>query len=399
MIRIIAFILCLVAAVPASLAKPSVTAARIGQHPDRTRFVMEISEAPAYQVFTLPDPFRVVMDLPELDWRLPPDAVPRKTAVVEDLRFGLFAPGRSRVVLDVKGPVKVTRVVILPPDGNVSNHRIVVDIESISRQAFFEGERVPIVSAVPLPPPQSAALPAVPAKPSADKRPTVIIDVGHGGIDPGARGISGTYEKKLVLDYARELQRQLEATGRYRVVITRDRDVFLPLRSRFELAQKSGGDLFLSLHANTHRNGSVRGASVYTISEKSSDSEAEALAAKENKADVLAGVNLGAQTDDVSRILIDLIWRETMNLSKAFANILVTELGKSTKLLKNTHRFAGFAVLKSPTVPSVLVEVGYMSNKTEEAQLRSKAHRVKITSAIRKAIDNYFNWHEQMSRS
>ncbi len=399
MIRIVAFILTLVVAVPASFAKPSVTAARIGQHPDRTRFVMEISEAPAYQVFTLPDPFRVVMDLPELDWRLPPEAVPRKTAVVEDLRFGLFAPGRSRVVLDVRGPVKVSRVVVLPPDANVSSYRIVVDIEPISRQAFFESERVPIVSAVPLPPPQTAALSAVPAKPSADKRPTVIIDVGHGGIDPGAKGVSGTHEKRLVLDYARELRRQLEANGRYRVVMTRDRDVFLPLRARFELAQKSGGDLFLSLHANTHRNGSVRGASVYTISEKSSDAEAEALAAKENKADVLAGVNLDAQTDDVSRILIDLIWRETMNLSKAFANILVTELGKSTKLLKNTHRFAGFAVLKSPTVPSVLVEIGYMSNRSEETKLRSKAHRVKITSAIRRAIDSYFSWHEQMSRS
>ena len=398
MIRIIAFILCLVAAAPASLAKPSVTAARIGQHPDKTRFVMEISEAPAYQIFTLPDPFRVVIDLPELDWRLPPEAVPRNTAVVEDLRFGLFAPGRSRVVLDVKGPVKVTRVVILPPDGNVLTHRVVVDIEPISRQAFFAGERVPLVSAVPLPPPQTAAVPS-PAKPSADQRPTVVIDVGHGGIDPGAKGVSGIFEKKLTLDYARELRRELEATGRYRVVLTRDRDVFLPLRSRFEMAQGASGDLFISLHANIHRKGSVRGASVYTISEQSSDAEAEALAAKENKADVLAGVNLVAQTDDVSRILIDLIWRETMNLSKAFANILVAELGKSTRLLKNTHRFAGFAVLKSATVPSVLVEVGYMSNRTEETQLRSKAHREKIAGAMRRAIEKYFNWHEQMSRS
>ncbi|MDH3473856.1 MAG: N-acetylmuramoyl-L-alanine amidase [Rhodospirillales bacterium] len=399
MIRILVVILCLVAAAPASYAKPNVSAARIGQHPDMVRFVLEISEAPAYQVFTLPDPFRVVIDLPELDWRLPAESVPRNAGLVQDLRFGLFAPGRSRVVLDVKQPVQVTRVVVLPPDGNVSNHRVVVDIRAVSRQAFFESERIPLVSTVPLPAPQTAGLPKPQAKPGGDERRTIVIDAGHGGIDPGAKGVSGVYEKALVLDYARELQRQLLATGRYRVVLTRDSDVFLPLRNRFELAQRAEGDLFISLHANTHPKGSVRGASVYTISEKSSDKEAEALAAKENKADVLAGVNLDAQTDDVNRILIDLIWRETMNLSKNFANLMVTELGKSTRLLNNTHRFAGFAVLKSPTVPSVLVEVGYMSNRAEEAQLRSKGHREKVSGAIRRAIDKYLNWQEQMSRS
>jgi len=399
MIRVLAFILSLVALAQPGLAKPSVTAARIGQHPDMTRFVLELSEAPAYRIFTLPDPFRVVIDLPELDWRLPADQVPRGAGGIEDLRFGLFAPGTSRVVLDLAGPIKVDRVVVYPPNADAAGHRIAIDIRPVSRASFFASERRPILSKVPLPTPQTAALGKVPAKPKADERPTVVIDAGHGGVDPGAKGVSGIYEKDLVLLYARELKRQLEATGKYRVVLTRDRDVFLPLRTRFELAQRAEGDLFISLHANTHPKRSVRGASVYTISEKSSDTEAEALAAKENRADVLAGVNLDAQTDDVSRILIDLIWRETMNLSKNFAGLMVTELGKSTRLLNNTHRFAGFAVLKSPTVPSVLVEIGYMSNKTEEALMRSKGQRVKVSTGIRRAIDRYFAWHEQMSRS
>lgn len=399
MIRVFIFILCLVVAAPDGFAKPSVTAARIGQHPDMTRFVMELSEVPAYRVFTLPDPFRVVIDLPELDWRLPAELVPRQKGMIEDLRFGLFAPGTSRVVLDVKSPVKVARVVILPPAGGQKSYRMALDLRPVSRQQFFSGERRPIVSAEPLPMPQTANLSKVPAKPTADQRSTVVIDAGHGGVDPGAKGFSGILEKHLVLEYARELKRQLEATGRYRVVMTRDRDVFLALRDRFETAQQAEGDLFISLHANTHPQRWVRGASVYTISEQSSDAEAESLAAKENKADILAGVNLDAQTDDVSRILIDLIWRETMNLSKNAANIMVAELGKSTRLLKNTHRFAGFAVLKSPTVPSVLVEVGYMSNKSEEALLRSKAHRQKVGLAIRRAIDRYFSWHDQMSKS
>jgi N-acetylmuramoyl-L-alanine amidase len=221
----------------------------------------------------------------------------------------------------------------------------------------------------------------------------VVIDAGHGGLDPGARGVSGALEKDLVLQYARELRRQLKASGRYRVVMTRDRDVVLPLRRRVARAEQAEGDLFLSLHANIYKSRGVRGASVYTLSEKASDAEAEALAAKENKADVLSGVSLDGQSEDVSMILIDLAQRETMNLSKDFANTLVRALGDTTRLLPKPHRSAGFAVLKSPTVPSVLVEVGYMSNRREEKLLRSPAHRKKISAALVKAIDNYFKAH------
>ena len=400
MIRFVLLLFCLVTAASAAFAKPTVTAARIGQHPDKTRFVMELTEAPAYQVFTLPDPFRVVIDLPELDWRLPAQQVPRKSGMVKDLRFGKFSAGTSRVVLDVRNPVRVRNVHVLPPRGTTVTYRLVIDLEAISREAFLAADRQPINSVIPLPPAQAAGLAKLPPKPAADKRRTVIIDAGHGGVDPGAIGLSGVLEKDLVLIYARELKRQLLASGRYRVVMTRDADIVLPLRSRVELAQRAEGDLFVSLHANTHRKSGAKGASVYTLSEKgASDAEAKALADKENQADVLAGVNLGVQTPEVSQILMDLTQRETMNLSKNFANIMVRELGRELRLLPNPHRFAGFAVLKSITVPSVLIEVGYLSNKAEERLLRSKAHRGKVSAGIVKAVDSYFKWQEKLSRS
>jgi len=393
MTRLVVFLFCLVAAAPASWAKPSVTAARVGSHPAMTRFVLELSQAPVFEIFTLQDPYRVVIDLPEMDWRIPPEEVPRGQGVIEDLRFGLFQPGRSRVVLDVKTPVKVGKVQTLRPDGKVATHRLVIDLQTVSRSAFHTKNNRKIVSRTPLPAIQAAAVPTAPGKPPSDRRPTVVIDAGHGGVDPGARGVSGAVEKNLVLQYARELRRQLLASGRYRVVMTRDSDVVLPLRRRVARGEQAGGDLFISLHANIFKSRGVRGASVYTLSEKASDAEAEELAAKENKADVLSGVNLDGQSQDVSMILIDLAQRETMNLSKDFANTLVDALGKSTRLLPKPHRSAGFAVLKSPTVPSVLVEVGYMSNRSEEKLLRSRAHRKKISSAIIKAIDNYFKSH------
>ena len=397
MARLVVALLCILLAAPDALAKPSATAVRIGVHPEKTRFVLELTEEPSYRIFTLPDPARVVIDLPELDWRIPAGPLQQGQGLIEDLRYGLFAPGTSRVVLDISGPVGVKRVLVLPP-GAEGAYRLVVDLQPVSQEVFLNpDERRPVLSQRPLPLPSQAASP-IPT-PKSDDRPTIVIDAGHGGVDPGAIGDSGVYEKQVALDYARELRRQLLASGHFRVVLTRDRDVFLPLRDRMELAQKAEGDLFLSLHANTYPTNVARGAAVYTLSETASDAEAAALAHKENKADVIAGLNLGAQTQDVSMILIDLAQRETMNLSKNFANKLVNELGKVTKLLRNTHRFAGFAVLKSPIVPSVLVEIGYMSNREEEKLLLNPEHRTKLCESIVRALERYFEWQESLRRS
>lgn len=395
MFRSVLIVICLMVGLPAAWAESTVTAVRIGAHADKTRFVMELSEEPRYRIFTLPDPFRVVIDLPELQWA--PDALSQGGGLISAMRFGLFAPGTSRVVLDVTSPVRIKSAFLIPPKENYP-YRFVIDVVPVSREAYFAPPRdKPILSKIPLEPIRTAVIP--PPPPKADERRTIVIDPGHGGVDPGSRSITGVDEKQIALAYARELKRQLEATGHYRVAMTRDKDIFLRLRDRVEMAQRLEGDLFISLHANNHKSRKIRGTSVYTLSEKGSDSEAEALAAKENKADIIAGINLADQTEVVSKILIDLAQRETMNLSKQFANTLVRDVGKVTKLLGNTHRFAGFAVLKSPTVPSVLVEIGYLSNREEERLLRSAKHRAKITASFVKAIEAYFALQNSLNRS
>jgi N-acetylmuramoyl-L-alanine amidase len=379
-----------------AIAQSAVTAVRVGAHEDKTRFVMELTEAPRFRVFTLNEPYRVVIDLPELEWRPPPGALSEGAGLIAAMRFGLFAPGTSRVVLDVTSPIQVKSVFTMTP-GNGQGYRLVVDIKSVSPRAFAAARGAPIVSKPPLAPLRTATL-KVPV-PRTDDRPTIVIDPGHGGVDSGARSITGVNEKKIALDYAKELKRRLEATGRYRVALTRDRDIFLQLRDRVAMAQQLGGDLFVSLHANNHKSRKIKGISVYTLSEKSSDAEAAALAAKENKADIIAGIDLSDQTEVVSKILIDLAQRETMNLSKTLGNTMVKKLGRVTALLANTHRFAGFAVLKSPTVPSVLIEIGYLSNRAEERLLRTAKHRAKVTGAIVKAIDAYVKSQKSLNRS
>jgi N-acetylmuramoyl-L-alanine amidase len=373
-----------------------VSQVRIGEHPDKTRFVMELSEAPRYRVFALPDPFRVVIDLPELRWAPGQGGGDRKGGLIAAMRFGLFAPGTSRVVLDLRAPAQIKRVFVLPPTGNYP-YRLVIDVVPVSRASFLAARAGPVVSDPPLDPATSAF--AAPPQPKADERRTIVIDPGHGGVDPGSRSITGVDEKEIALAYARELKRQLEAGGRYRVALTRDKDIFVRLRDRIGFAERMEGDLFVSLHANNHDSSKVRGASVYTLSEQASDAEAAALAAKENKADIIAGINLGEQTEVVSKILIDLAQRETMNLSKQAANGLVGEMGKVTKLLTNTHRSAGFAVLKSATVPSILIEIGYLSNNTEERLLRSEKHRIGVSRAISAAIEAYFARQTSLNRT
>jgi len=245
--------------------------------------------------------------------------------------------------------------------------------------------------------PLPAMKPRVPGAPPP--RIVVAIDAGHGGVDPGALGVGGVHEKTVTLAYARELKVLLERSGRFKVVLTRDRDQFLRLRDRIAVARRAGAQLFISLHADSHPDSSFRGASVYTLSEEASDSEAAALAAKENKADLIAGIDLSKENETVTSILIDLAQRETKNLSAQFAAMLVKELGRQTRLIRNTHRFAGFAVLKSPDVASVLVELGYLSNRADEKQLLSNAYRTKLSQAVVKAVHDYFEWQESLRRS
>ena len=237
---------------------------------------------------------------------------------------------------------------------------------------------------------QTAAKSPPAAKPTARRR-TVVLDPGHGGIDPGAIGLSGAYEKDLALDAARLVARQLEATKRYRVVLTRTSDEFVALQDRVARARAADGDLFLSIHADALPDPGMRGASVFTLSEKASDKEAAALAARENKVDLIAGIDLSRHAPEVSSILIDLARRQTNNQSIRLARRLVNDLGQDVRMLNNSHRSAGFAVLKAPDIPSALVEMGCLSNRQEEHALRMPSYRQKVAIGIARSINDYFD--------
>ena len=370
-------------------AKPTVTALRIGEYPSKTRFVIELSERTTFRAFTLATPYRVVVDLPVVDWQLPVGAA-RKGGLITDLRYGQFSDETSRIVLDIAAPVEVAKSFRLGPRAGMG-HRLVIDIRRIG-ETVIQSRKQPrsVDGGVPAPI-------AKPTRPAGAKK-LIAIDPGHGGVDPGATGISGVREKSLMLAQARELKRRLQATGRYRVVLTRSRDVFIRLRKRIAIARRAGADLFISLHADSIANPKVRGGSIYTLSERASDKEAAALAAKENKADMIAGVDLAGQNREVANILIHLAQRNSKNESAKFAKILTKELRAEMKLLGRTHRFAGFAVLKAPDIPSVLVELGYLSNPVDERNLRRSRHRAKVAGAIVRSIRSYFSRDQAFNR-
>jgi N-acetylmuramoyl-L-alanine amidase len=260
-----------------------------------------------------------------------------------------------------------------------------------AERATVPAAQAPIVPQVAAAPPAAS----VPARRGTTQRPpgkrVVVIDPGHGGQDPGAIGASGTYEKTVTLQVSRDLKRQLEATGRYRVHLTRDRDVFLRLRERVQKARDWKAELFISVHADSIGTSDLRGASIYTLSDTASDAEAAALAARENRADIIAGVDLSQESRDVANILIDLAQRETMNRSASFASVLVRELGREIRLQAvRPHRFAGFAVLKAPDVPAVLLELGYLSNLQDETLLKQPAHRRRVAVGVQRAVDAFF---------
>jgi N-acetylmuramoyl-L-alanine amidase len=229
------------------------------------------------------------------------------------------------------------------------------------------------------------------AKAVAPRRPQIIvIDPGHGGIDPGCIGYSGVYEKEISFSTANEIARMLEATKRYKVVLTRDEDEFVALQDRVARARAAEGDLFLSIHADAIPDEQVRGASVFTLSEKASDAASAALAARENHADVVAGINLATQSREVSDILLDLARRQTNNLSIGLAQELVSKLGSEVRMLDHSHRSAGFAVLKAPDIPSALVELGCLSNRDEDRMLRTPAYRKKLATGIVQSVEAYY---------
>jgi len=420
-------------AVPAAAPRAAVLAVRIGEHPDKTRLVLEMSRATAFRVAPGDAPGRLLLDIPEVDWASGP--APSGRGLLRAVRLAGAERGVMRLELDTDGPARVVLAEFLPPrDGKPP--RLVLDLERTDAAGFraqkaVASGRLPgavaapaaasaaapppaptlkapaAAVAAPVPPAASArpaivpaAVPAVPPpKPKAPRKPLIVLDPGHGGEDPGARSVHGTHEKELTLAAARELKRQLEATKRYRVALTREGDVFIPLRERTARARALGADLFISLHADSIDSGSVRGMSVYTLSDKGSDREAEMLAARENRADAIVGLDLSAESEEVVGILIDLAQRETRNQSTRFANLVVEEAGKQVALLAKPLRSAGFAVLTAPDVPSVLIEMGYLSHRDDAKLLATPAHRKRMAQGLVRAIDGYFARSLLLSRS
>ena len=378
----------------AKAADASVDDIRIASHGDATRVVIDLSKPVDYRYISLGQPPRLAIDLPHVDWSVGTDAA-RAVGLIKGFRFGQPRPGVSRIVLDVAQPFAIDRVFELPPNGT-RGHRIVTDLVGKSVNGQHRPIEESIAPAAAAGGRQAAAMTVI--RPPARKPPPppaeriIVIDPGHGGVDPGAIGsTTQILEKEVALRTGLALRERLEATGRYRVIMTRDDDRIVRLRERLQIARQSEGELFISLHADSLvRAPDVRGASVYTLSERASNDEAARLARKENRADILAGVDLSDQEDIVTEILIDLAQRDANNKSVKFAELLVEELNGATKMAKRRRAQAGFVVLKSPDMPSVLVELGYLSNPADEKALADDAHIARLAAAVAQAVDVYF---------
>jgi len=367
---------------------PIVIGMKLSETAQRTRFAIELSDPVDVKVYTLINPNRVVIDMPDVLWRAGDDARPSGRRAVKSYRYGQFRRGNFRFVVDLNAPVKVEAPQLMPPEEGFS-FRLMVDLTPSTREAFAVAAGWPQESAGTTVPTPSLA-PAPPRK--AGEKRLVVIDPGHGGIDPGTQGRSGIREKDLVLSVARELRQALEATGRYRVQLTRDSDVFIPLRERVHVARIAHADLIVSLHADSNDHRDIRGASVYTLSEDASDREAATLAEKENMSDVIAGVDLAGESSPVASILIDLAQRDTMNRSVRFAERVLSTLPRATLVRPTSpHRSAGFAVLKAPDIPAALVELGYLSNAADEAEMTKTGWPAKVAGSLVTAIDGHFS--------
>src|SRR5579863_7139360 len=377
------------ATIPAPDSFPVATDARLGGDAAQTRFVMDLDRTIDLHVFTLADPYRLVLDIPQVTFQLPPHTGESGRGLVKAFRFGLVMPGGSRMVFDLAKPVRVDKAFVVNAAAG-EPARLVLDLVPTDRESYLRNVALQEKFARSEPPPAAAPPPL-----SGDPRPLVALDPGHGGIDTGTKAPNGECEKDIVLDFAKRLRERIEKSGKYRVLMTRTDDTFVPLADRVRIARNAGAALFISLHADflPRREGDADGATVYTLSDTPSDPQAARVAEEENHADVIAGVDLKTEPDDVAGILLDLAQRETKTFSMQFAHKLVSDLGATTRLHKDPIRSAGFRVLRAPDVPSVLVELGYVSNKQDLQSLNSDAWRDRTADSIAAAVNDYFATH------
>jgi N-acetylmuramoyl-L-alanine amidase len=376
---------------------PIASDARLAGDAKQTRFILDLDKTIAFRAFPLADPYRVVVDIPQVNFQLPAGSGTAGRGLIKAFRYGLVMPGGSRIVFDLTGPAKIAKSYMLDA-ANGQPTRLVLELEEVDRTSFVQSlaaesrpDLKPAITDV-----AAVAAPAettVAPKPAAvaDSRPVVVIDPGHGGIDNGTQS-GAENEKNLVLGFALALRDRVEKSGKYRVVMTRTDDTFIPLADRVKIARAQSAALFVSIHADAlpRREGDAQGATIYTLSDRASDAEAERLAEAENKADAIGGVNLTEEPTDVADILIDLAQRETRTFSSRFAHLLLGEMKNTARMHKNPLKSAGFKVLKAPDVPSVLIELGYVSNKGDLEHLVSENWRSRTVGSMAQAIDAFF---------
>ena len=363
-----------------------VTSAALVGGPDKAELTFDLSAPVAPTAYVLADPDRVIVDLPETTFSADqPVAKPagrhhrHQADLVASYRFGLVGPGRSRVVVDLAGPAKLAAAAVVTKAGR---SRLVVSLVRTDAATFQAAARAhTLIAAGPVPALQAAPTPGL---------ATIVLDAGHGGPDTGAN-VNGVIEKDVTLAFANALAVKLRAHGGFNVVMTRDTDVFIPLAGRVQVARDAKAALMVSIHADTlPETADVSGATVYTVSDKASDAYAAKVAAKENAADAAAGGEGQGDVADVNDILFDLTRQETRAYSHVFARTLVNYWKVAGRLNKNPQRAAGFVVLKAPDVPSVLLELGYLSNTTDSADLTADAWRDKASGRMAEAIEAYF---------
>ncbi len=351
----------------------------------RTRVVVMFDEKPDVKPILFAKPHRLVLELSETRFGFDEKSLTPR-GLVSSVRYGLAGEGRSRLILSLIGPYKLENMDVIKNE-NAPGYRMMVDIIATSDREFADDLAA-----------QNSKGSTSPAQAAEDKRNreqqrvakkfTIMLDAGHGGIDSGAEGVTGLKEKDVTLAFARDLRDRLEKEKDFQVFMTRDEDVFLRLGERVRLARQHEADLFISIHADSVTQHYIRGATVYTISDKASDSVARAMAERENRSDEFAGI-VPEDLPEVTDILLDLTRRETHGFSLKFADKVVKSLEGEISLINNPHRFAGFQVLRAPDVPSVLVEMGYLSNKEDETLITDPAWRQLFAERLVVAIKHF----------